>query len=90
MMWRSATMRFAIAISPWEIRSACSFPTRLMDDKFSVAFEFYINVGHALVEAAGVSDDFSSLAWKQVEAGTRGETSMDAWEARKLAECGRP
>src|ERR1700730_9658952 len=31
--------------------SQCVFiSTRLMDDKFSVAFEFYINVGHALVE----------------------------------------
>src|SRR5581483_5322125 len=29
--------------------------TRLMDDKFSVAFEFYINVGHAIVDRAGVS-----------------------------------
>src|ERR1700693_2027773 len=62
--------------------------TRLMDDKFSVAFEFYINVGHALVDAAGVSADFSELAWKQVEAGTRGETAVDAWEARKLALAG--
>ncbi len=69
--------------------SQCVFiSTRLMDDKFSVAFEFYINVGHALVEAAGVSEEFSALAWKQVEAGTRGETSMDAWEARKLAAAG--
>src|SRR5579864_2633286 len=71
--------------------SQCVFiSTRLMDDKFSVAFEFYINVGHALVEAAGVSQDFSDLAWKQVEAGTRGETSLDAWEARKLATAGGP
>src|SRR3989440_6670078 len=59
--------------------------TRLMDDKFSVAFEFYINVGHALVERAGVSRDFAELAWSQVEAGVRGETSLDAWDARKLA-----
>ncbi len=59
--------------------------TRLMDDKFSVAFEFYINVGHALVERAGVSAAFSDLAWQQVEAGVHGETSLDAWEARKLA-----
>ena len=59
--------------------------TRLMDDKFSVAFEFYINVGHALVERAGVSQAFSDLVWQQVEAGVRGETSLDAWEARKLA-----
>jgi hypothetical protein len=71
--------------------SQCVFiSTRLMDDKFAVAFEFYINVGHALVEAAGVSHDFSELAWKQVEAGTRGETSLDAWEARKLAVAGGP
>ena len=59
--------------------------TRLMDDKFSVAFEFYINVGHALVERAGVSAAFADLVWQQVEAGVRGETSLDAWEARKLA-----
>jgi len=59
--------------------------TRLMDDKFSIAFEFYINVGHALVERAGVSAAFADLAWQQVEAGVRGETSLDAWEARKLA-----
>src|SRR6201998_3689515 len=59
--------------------------TRLMDDKFSVAFEFYINVGHALVERAGVSAAFADLAWQQVESGVRGETSLDAWEARKLA-----
>jgi hypothetical protein len=65
--------------------SQCVFiSTRLTDDKFSVAFEFYINVGHALVEAAGVSQEFSELAWKQVQAGVRGETSLDAWEARKL------
>src|SRR6202790_4705352 len=71
--------------------SQCVFiSTRLMDDKFSVAFEFYINVGHALVEIAGVSHEFSELAWKQVEAGTRGETSLDAWEARKLALAGGP
>ena len=66
--------------------SQCVFiSTRLMDDKFSVAFEFFINVGHALVERAGVSEEFSKVAWGQVEAGVRGETSLDAWEARKLA-----
>jgi hypothetical protein len=69
--------------------SNCVFiSTRLMDDKFSVAFEFYINVGHALVERAGVSNEFSELAWAQVETGVRGETSLDAWEARKLAITG--
>jgi hypothetical protein len=64
--------------------------TRLMDDKFSVAFEFYINVGHAIVERAGVSEAFADLVWKQVEAGVRGETSLDAWESRKLATAGGP
>lgn len=71
--------------------SQCVFiSTRLMDDKFSVAFEFYINVGHALVERAGVSHEFSQLAWGQVESGIRGETSLDAWEARKLALANGP
>jgi len=59
--------------------------TRLMDDKFSIAFEFFINVAHAFVEQAGVSAQFSELAWKQVQDGARGETSLDAWELRKFA-----
>jgi hypothetical protein len=71
--------------------SQCVFiSTRLMDDKLSVAFEFYINVGHALVERAGVSREFCDIAWSQVEAGIRGETSLDAWEARKLATANGP
>src|SRR5215813_7035503 len=71
--------------------SQCVFiSTRLMDDKFSVAFEFYINVGHALVERAGVSQPFAELVWKQVEAGVKGETSLDAWESRKLATAAGP
>jgi hypothetical protein len=66
--------------------SQCVFiSTRLMDDKFSIAFEFYINVGHAFVEHAGVSGEFSELVWQQAGAGARGETSLDAWESRKLA-----
>ena len=66
--------------------SQCVFiSTRLMDDKFSIAFEFYINVGHAFVERAGVSRDFSELVWKQAEGNVRGETSLDAWESRKVA-----
>lgn len=66
--------------------SQCVFiSTRLMDDKFSVAFEFYINVGHAIVDQVGVSQEFAELAWKQVEAGAKGETSLDAWESRKAA-----
>ena len=34
--------------------------------------------------------EFSELAWSQVEAGVRGETSLDAWEARKLATANGP
>src|SRR5580700_5996457 len=71
--------------------SQCVFiSTRLMDDKFFVAFEFYINVGHAIVEKAGVSQNFADLAWQQVESGVRGETSLDAWEARKFATAHGP
>src|SRR5207247_5764240 len=71
--------------------SQCVFiSTRLMDDKFSVAFEFYINVGHAVVERAGVSRAFADLVWKQVESGVRGETSLDAWDSRKLATATGP
>jgi hypothetical protein len=66
--------------------SHCVFiSTRLMDDKFSVAFEFYINVGHAVVEKAGVSREFADLVWKQAESRVRGETSLDASELRKMA-----
>ena len=64
--------------------------TRLMDEKFSVAFEFFINVGHALVEKAGVSQNFADLVWQQVEASVRGETSLDALEARKFATAHGP
>ena len=63
----------------------CFISTRLMDDKFSVAFEFYINVGHAFVEQAGVAKDFADLVWKQVESGVRGETSLDAYDFRRQA-----
>jgi len=59
--------------------------TRLMDDKFSVAFEFYINVAHAFVEQAGVAQSFADLVWRQAEDRVRGETSLDAYETRKLA-----
>jgi hypothetical protein len=59
--------------------------TRLMDDKFSVAFEFYINVAHAFVEKAGVSEQFAELAWRHVQDRVRGETSLDAFETRKAA-----
>jgi hypothetical protein len=66
--------------------SQCVFiSTRVMDDKFSVAFEFFINVGHAFVEKAGVSEEFAAIVWKQAENNVRGESSMDAFELRKLA-----
>ncbi len=64
--------------------SQCVFiSTRLMEDRFSIAFEFYINVGHAFVEQAGVSQEFADLVWKHVEDGARGETSLDAHELRQ-------
>jgi hypothetical protein len=66
--------------------SQCVFiSTRLMEDKFSIAFEFYINVGHAFVDRAGVAQPFSDLVWKQAQDRVRGETSLDAHEFRKLA-----
>lgn len=71
--------------------SQCVFiSTRLMDDRFSLAFEFYINVAHAFVERAGVPQEFSDLAWKQVEERQRGETGLDAWEFRKAATATNP
>ncbi|MGB0065556.1 MAG: hypothetical protein WBP85_13995 [Terracidiphilus sp.] len=59
--------------------------TRLVDDRFGLAFEFFINVAHNFVEAAGVPDSFSEVAWAQAEAQVRGETSQDAWESRRRA-----
>jgi len=59
--------------------------TRLLNDRFSLAFEFFINVGHAFVDEVGVSDNFAELAWNQAVADVRGETSMDAWESRSAA-----
>ena len=59
--------------------------TRLMGDRFALSFEFFINVAHAFVDEAGVPEVFAELAWSQAVADVRGETSMDAWEARNLA-----
>lgn len=64
--------------------------TRLVEDRFGLAFEFFINVGHNFVEAAGVPDSFATLVWSQADAQTRGETSQDAWEARRRAQEVRP
>jgi len=60
--------------------------TRLVEDRFGLAFEFFINVAHNFVEAAGVPESFSSLTWSQAEAQVRGETSQDAWETRRRAQ----
>ena len=66
--------------------SQCVFiSTRLMEDAFAIAFEFFINVGHNFVEKVGVAQEFSDLVWKQVGEKVRGETSMDAHELRKIA-----
>lgn len=59
--------------------------TRLLGDRFSLAFELFINVGHAFVDEAGVPESFSELAWNQAVADVRGETSLDAWESRAQA-----
>jgi hypothetical protein len=63
--------------------------TRLVEDRFGLAFEFFINVAHNFVEAAGVPESFSTLAWSQAEAQVRGETSQDAWETRRRAQDSR-
>jgi hypothetical protein len=60
--------------------------TRLVEDRFGLAFEFFINVAHNFVDAAGVPESFSTLAWQQAEAQVRGETSQDAWETRRRAQ----
>lgn len=66
--------------------SECIFiSTRLMQDRFALAFEFFINVGHHFVDAVGVPQTFSDLIWSQATADLRGETSHDAWESRRKA-----
>jgi hypothetical protein len=64
----------------------CTFiSARLMQDRFALAFEFFINIGHQLVDAVGVPKRFADLAWAQAKGDVRGETSQDAWEARRKA-----
>jgi hypothetical protein len=63
--------------------------TRLVEDRFGLAFEFFINVAHNFVESAGVPESFSTLVWQQAEAQVRGETSQDAWETRRRAQDSR-
>jgi len=59
--------------------------TRLVEDRFGLAFEFFINIAHNFVDTTGVPESFSALAWSQAEAQVRGETSQDAWETRRRA-----
>jgi hypothetical protein len=71
--------------------SQCVFiSTRLMEDNFAIAFEFFINIGHNFVDRIGVSQEFIDLVWKQVGDKVRGETSLDAYELRKVATTGGP
>jgi hypothetical protein len=63
--------------------------TRLVEDRFGLAFEFFINVAHNFVEAAGVPESFGALAWSQAQSQVRGETSQDAWETRRRAQDSR-
>ena len=56
--------------------------TRLLNDRFALAFEFFINVGHAFVETVGVPAAFNTLLWDHALKDVRGETSLDAWESR--------
>lgn len=59
--------------------------TRLMQGRFALAFEFFINAAHHFVDATGVPESFSELVWSQAASGVRGETSQDAYEERQKA-----
>jgi hypothetical protein len=69
----------------WGATEAVFISTRLMEDRFGLAFEFSINVAHNFVDAAGVPASFGDLVCSQAEAQVRGETSQDAWESRRRA-----
>ena len=58
---------------------------RLLSDRFALSFEFFINVGHAFAETAGVPARFSEMVWRQAETDIRGETSQDSFEQRTRA-----
>lgn len=68
-----------------ESREGVFLSARLLSDRFSLAFELFINVGHAFVDVAGVPGLFGELVWNQAVVDVRGETSMDAWESRAQA-----
>ncbi len=64
--------------------------TRLMQDRFALAFELFINVGHQFVDALAAGktplpERLTTLLWQQAQAEVRGETSQDSYEARKRA-----
>jgi hypothetical protein len=64
--------------------------TRLMQDRFALAFELFINVGHQYVDAISTAhtplpERFTTLLWSQALADVRGETSQDSYDARKRA-----
>ncbi len=56
--------------------------TELQSDRFALAFEFFINVAHDLVDVAGMPSTFGDMLAEQANARVRGETSIDAWETR--------
>ena len=60
--------------------------TRLLQERFAIAFEFYINVAHAFVDKAGISAEFAELVWSQALKNVRGETSFDAYDLRKQVQ----
>ena len=74
-----------VALGAGEGGEGVFISTRLMNDRFALAFEFFINVGHAFVDEAGVAAGFAELVWGQASGDVRGETSMDAWESRAAA-----
>lgn len=69
----------------------CTFiSTRLMQDRFALAFELFINVGHQFVDALTAAktplpERLTTLLWSHALADVRGETSQDSYESRKRA-----
>ncbi len=64
--------------------------TRLMQDRFALAFELFINVGHQYVDTLAEAKEapperLTQLFWNQAVADVRGETSQESYEARKRA-----
>ncbi len=71
--------------APVEGKEIVFLSSRLHNDRFALAFEFFINVAHNFTDAVGIPQSFSELVWKQAMANVRGETSIDAWEDRAAA-----